>query len=72
MTLALIDIVQIYELVLMDVLFCVLTFHMVIYVCLGRFLAFLTVLFGSYLTCWGWLVSFSYVASLHGVLPVSS
>ena len=56
----------------MDVLYYVLTFHMAIYVCLGRCLAFLAVLFGSSLTCWGLLVSFSYVASLHGVLPVSS
>ena len=68
----LIDIIQISELVLMDGLYYVLTFHMVLYVCLGRFLACLAVLFGSYLTCWGFLVSFSWVASLHGVLPVSS
>ena len=59
-------------LVLMDGLYYVLTFHMIIYVCLGWFLAFLAVLFGSSLTCWGLLVSFSWVASLHEVLPVSS
>ena len=29
-----------------------------------------TVLVGSSETCWGLLVSFSLVASLHGVLPV--
>ena len=45
---------------------------LVICACLGRFLAFLVVLcyLIVHIHVWGLLVSFSLVASLHGILPV--
>ena len=54
------DIVQIPGLGLMGrFILCINIPYGHIYMCLGQFLAFLAVLFGSYLACWGLLVSFS-------------